>query len=160
MTSSVGSRRRPRALLPPALEASTGFLLSKAAETLRRKFEARLAAHGLTARHVGVLSTISGNSSLKQRDLCALLRIDRTTMVALIDSLESLGLAARRGVAGDRRSFRIEPTAKGRLVAERALADAARVEAECLRALGRRDRENLRHALQTILESTAYDAAD
>ena len=73
-------------------------------------------------------------------------------MVSLIDSLEDLGLVAREDVPGDRRSFGIEPTPKGKLILERALADAARIDTELLARLTLRDRGALRRALEAILD--------
>lgn len=153
MTSKLSRKLSPTAL-PVKIANSLGFLLNKAAEAVRREFDARLAGYGLTARHIGVLSVVASDPSLKQRQICDLLRIDRTTMVYLIDSLEDLGLAVRRDLAGDRRSYSIEPTPKGKLVLERALADAAHIEAETLKHLTSRERETLRRALTAIVEES------
>ncbi len=138
------------AVLPPDLAGSFGFLLSKAAEAVRRNFEERIERHRVSARHVGVLSVVVANPSLSQRRIGDLLRVDRTTMVALIDSLEGLGLVTRKRVPTDRRSFEIEATSKGRRVLERALVDAARVESEALSLLPPGERRALCRALEKI----------
>ncbi|HXI11301.1 MAG TPA: MarR family transcriptional regulator [Thermoanaerobaculia bacterium] len=153
---SKPSRKRSRSALPVKIANSVGFLLNKAAEVVRRRFDDRLAGYGLTARHIGVLSVVAADPSLKQREICDLLRIDRTTMVYLIDSLEELGLVVRKDLAGDRRSYGIEPTPKGKLVMERALADAARIEAETLLHLTSRERDAFRRVLETIVEDSNH----
>jgi len=51
---------------------------------------------------------------MTQKALGEALRIDRTTMVALLDDLEGKGYVVRQRHPGDRRAFLVHPTDSGR----------------------------------------------
>jgi len=73
-----------------------------------------LAPIRLTARQVGILTLVTELEPMTQKALGDILRIDRTTMVSLIDDLERKGYVARLRHPRDRRAFLIEPTGEGR----------------------------------------------
>ena len=73
-----------------------------------------LAPIGLSARQVGILTLVIELEPMTQKALGDLLRIDRTTMVTLIDDLERKGYVTRERHPRDRRAFLIEPTDDGR----------------------------------------------
>ena len=81
--------------------------------------------------------------------------IDRTTMVALIDQLESGGLATRRPSAKDRRAREIATTPKGRRLLERARRMVAQAEDDVLAGLTARQRRDLLTLLRRALEAAA-----
>lgn len=62
----------------------------------------------------GVLVLIGANSGLTQSRLAQATQLDRSTMVAVIDLLESRGLVERRATPMDRRSNALWLTDKGR----------------------------------------------
>lgn len=93
---------------------SLGFLLNKAAQILLDDFERELRPYDLTAREFGVLRYIDLNGGQSQQSIGANLRIDRTTMVAVVDVLERQGLVDRVRDAGDRRRYAITLTDRGR----------------------------------------------
>lgn len=117
---------------------------------MREQFESRLVTRGLTAPQVGILSVVVSATASTQRSIGKVLRIDRTTMVRLIDSLEELGLITRKDNASDRRSYAVGITAKGETVLRSALADAARMEDRILDRVSARDRQTLRRVLSAI----------
>lgn len=88
------------------------FLLRKAAQQVSTLAEAVLNPLGLTMRHFGVLTAIEAEPGQNQRGVGERLRIDRTTVVALTDDLESAGLLERRRGA-DRRMFALYLTQAG-----------------------------------------------
>jgi DNA-binding MarR family transcriptional regulator len=63
---------------------------------------------------VTVLDLIIESGPMTQKALGTALRIDRTTMVALVDDLEARGLAERRRHPRDRRAFLVTATPLGR----------------------------------------------
>jgi len=89
------------------------FLLYRAAEASHALANQMLAKIGLTARQAGILTLITESGPMTQRALGTTLRIDRTTMVALVDDLEARGLAERRRHPRDRRAFLITATPDG-----------------------------------------------
>jgi len=83
-----------REALPPSMRDRIPFLLYRAAEHSHSLANDMLARAELTARQVGILTLVIEREPMTQKALGDLLRIDRTTMVALIDDLEG-GLADR-----------------------------------------------------------------
>ena len=79
--------------------------------------------------------------------------IDRSTMVSLIDQLESAGLAKRRPSAKDRRAREIEITPKGRRLLQRARRMISEVQDEVLAGLTAEERRQLLSLLRRALDS-------
>ena len=73
-----------------------------------------LVAVALNARQVGILTMVTELEPMTQKSLADALRIDRTTMVALLDDLEDKGYVARQRHPRDRRAFLVQPTDSGR----------------------------------------------
>jgi len=99
------------------------FLLYRAAEASHELANEMLAAVGLTARQVGILTLVTEREPMTQKTLGAMLAIDRTTMVGLLDDLEARGYVERRRHSADRRAFLIYPTPHG----EAAKLEAVRI---------------------------------
>lgn len=96
-------------LLPGLL----GYSLRRAQVAVFQDFQAALADYGLTPGQFGVLVLIRENPGLSQSELGAALRIDRSTMVAVIDKLEARSLVERAPSPRDRRSYALHLTATG-----------------------------------------------
>lgn len=107
----------------------------------------------LTTALFAVLNVIAARDGAIQQELGAALGIDRSTMVALIDGLESAGLATRRPSVKDRRAREISITPKGRRRLLRARALIAEVEDEVLAGLTAEERRELTRLLRRALES-------
>jgi DNA-binding MarR family transcriptional regulator len=88
-----------------------------------------------------------------QQELGSVLGIDRSTMVSLIDQLESAGLAKRRPSATDRRAREIAITSKGRRIRQRARRLLSQAEDQVLAGLGAKERRALLALLRRALES-------
>lgn len=99
-----------RELVDP-LAGRTGYLLVKLGETLNELAERALAPLGLRGKHLHVLA-VAARHRLSQQELAELVGLDRTSMVAVVDELERLGLATRQRSETDRRRYRIVPTDK------------------------------------------------
>jgi MarR family transcriptional regulator, lower aerobic nicotinate degradation pathway regulator len=140
--------------LPPIVATSFGFLLHKAAQKLREDFEAALAPHDLQARQAGLLMTLASAGMLSQQAIGQLHRVDRTTMVALIDDLEARELVERVRDPGDRRVYRLMLTRSGRAIAKKAAALLKSCEAASLAALATSE-QDLLHGLLTKLVAIA-----
>src|SRR5918995_1129230 len=78
-----------------------------------------LGSVGLTPALFALLNVIGAREGAIQQELGSTLGIDRSTMVSLIDQLESAGLARRRPSATDRRAREITITPKGRRLLQR-----------------------------------------
>ena len=78
------------------------FLLYGSAATAHAMADDAVRELGLSARGVGVLTLILEREPMTQRALGSLLRIDRSTMVKLLDALEAKGFVERRRHPSDR----------------------------------------------------------
>ena len=108
---------------------------------------------GLTPALFALLNVVGAREGAIQQELGSVLGIDRSTMVSLIDQLESTGLARRRPSATDRRAREIAITPKGRRLLQRARVLIARVEDEILAGLTEEERGELLTLLRRALDS-------
>jgi len=138
--------------LPPALAKQTGFLL-RVAFVRASEIGAAEVPEGMTVRFYGVLLTLTELGPRSQHELSQLLHVNRTMMVALIDSMEEAGLVERRRNPSDRRSYALEPTASGRHTLEELGSAVDRAEAELTRGLTADERRRLHELLSLVVIS-------
>ena len=136
--------------IPPSLVDRPGALLVIAARTGQALAGRRLAPMGLNVRLCGVLNLLA-EGPISQHALGDQLGIDRTTMVELIDELESQGIVVRRRNASDRRSYALSLTPKGRTVQKRAARAFDGAADEFLNALKPAERDQLLDMLQRLI---------
>jgi DNA-binding MarR family transcriptional regulator len=145
----VGGRAAaPR--LPSSLSESAGFLLSKLAQEANERVQQQLGEMGIKSRHYSVLAVLDHNGPLSQQAVGELLRIDRTTMVAIVDELERLGFASRQADPRDRRANRLELTPAGCQSLEAAEHLVARANAELVAPLRPADQRQLLDLLRQL----------
>jgi DNA-binding MarR family transcriptional regulator len=108
---------------------------------------------GLTPALFGVLNFLGAREGAIQQEIGTAMGIDPSTMVALIDELESSGLARRRPHPKDRRAREVVITPKGRRTLERGRGLAAQVEDDVLRGLTAAERRQLLMLLRRALGS-------
>jgi MarR family transcriptional regulator, lower aerobic nicotinate degradation pathway regulator len=145
--------------LPASLHRRLGAVLTWAAENAQEVANRALEPLGLTVKHFGVMTFLryetepnGERGSLSQQAIGEVLRIDRTTMVALIDDLEQKGYVKRERNPDDRRAYAITLTAAGRRAQARA-EDA--VDANALQFFGRlseAERAELHRLLTPLIE--------
>ena len=97
-----------------------GYQLRRTQKAVFGHFSRRLAGIGLSPGQFGVLTLIDANTGLSQSALAAILGIERSTMVAVIDSLEGKGWVERKPSVTDRRSYALRLTKKGATLLKRA----------------------------------------
>ncbi|WP_207477950.1 MarR family winged helix-turn-helix transcriptional regulator [Arenibaculum pallidiluteum] len=141
------------------LATTVGYVMRQAQTRVLEDFSRSLEALGLRPAQFSVLLVIDRNPGLKQSQVSAVLGIQRTNFVAMVDELERLGLALREPVPNDRRSYALVLTDAGR----HALAEALRLQALHERrieeALGASGRETLLRLLGIILSMRSDGAA-
>ncbi len=101
--------------LPPSMRDRVPFLLYQASQISQSLASEMLAEMALSARQVGILTMVTELEPMTQKALGDALRIDRTTMVTLLDDLEDKGYVARQRHPRDRRAFLVHPTDSGRI---------------------------------------------
>lgn len=111
---------------------------------MRVRAEAELQSLGLRSRHLIALTVLRerGGSSTQQ-DLAAVLGIDRTNLVGLLNELEADQLVIRRRAPEDRRRHIVELTASGADKLDAAEAAIGAAEDEVLGALSDDQRDQL-----------------
>ena len=123
-----------------------GYLLKHVLARLTDEQAKALAPYGLNGRDLAVLSAVVAGEPLSQLEVASRLRVDRTSIGDLLDSLEERGLVERRRSPEDRRRNVVALTAKGESTFEEAERVRLDVEREFLASLpdGERFREDLR----------------
>ena len=123
-------------------------LIDLLARRVRQRAESALAPLALRPRHFLALTLVRQDQGCSQQDLAAMLEMDGTNIVGLLNELEAGELIVRQRSPQDRRRHVVQLTTAGleRLAkAEFALAAA---EDEVLGALDRGQRETLHDLLQ------------
>ncbi len=136
------------AALPECLASHTGYLLSRAARQLSERMEDALEPLGLRSRHYSVLAVLASLGPLSQHRLTGILHIDRTTMVAVVDDLESMGYVERRRDPADRRAYQLHLTPEGRGAEARLHEVVDAVQASFFSPLSSQERSALQHILR------------
>jgi DNA-binding MarR family transcriptional regulator len=98
-----------------------------------------------------VLAAAAEYGGLSQREMGALLAIDPSAIVALVDDLERAGLVRRELPPGDRRTRLIVTTGEGHAVLARARELSAAVDSELLAPLTGAERAALLDLLRRII---------
>jgi DNA-binding MarR family transcriptional regulator len=112
-----------------------------------------LGSVGLTPALFALMNVIGAREGAIQQELGSALGIDRSTMVSLLDQLESAGLARRRPSATDRRARESAITPKGRRLLQRARGLISQVEDEVLAGLTAEERRELLALIRRALHS-------
>jgi len=121
-TGQRPGRRKRRAapvdfdLLPGLL----GYNLRRAQVSVFQDFARSLEECRLTPGQFGVLVLIDANPGMNQTQLSEALRVDRSTVVTVIDRLEERGVVERAPSPDDRRSYALRLTAAGEVLLSRA----------------------------------------
>jgi DNA-binding MarR family transcriptional regulator len=155
-TSKAAEPKQER--LPPSMRDRVPFLLYRAAELSHSLANDMLARIQLTARQVGILTLVVEWEPMTQKALGDTLRIDRTTMVSLIDDLERKGYVVRQRHPRDRRAFLVQPTESGRAAKVQAIAILDEQQNRFLAPLTSAQRQQLGALLKRLQRPPEPDA--
>lgn len=136
--------------LPECLTQYIGFLIAKAHQRMFSTFHAECQKVGLEVPGPVILHLLEQDGPMSQQQLGRVLRIDRTTMVKLIDALEEHKLAKRKDHPEDRRAYLVEITPAGRKALQAIQAVAEKMEANLLAQFTEPERKVIRRALLTL----------
>jgi DNA-binding MarR family transcriptional regulator len=141
----------------PSADASVAEFAGQLFFRLWRASHARTAkaleSLGVTTAHFALLNVLGTHEGAIQQQLGSAMGIDPSTMVSLIDELESAGLARRRPHPRDRRARQVSITPKGRRLLQRARKMAFEAEDEVLRGLTAAERRELLRLLRRAFSS-------
>ncbi|MEU4351302.1 MarR family transcriptional regulator [Streptomyces sp. NPDC023838] len=146
------TKREPNSGTQPlfqGLQGWHGFLLRKAGQRFTEQAEQALVHLNITLRQFGVLNVVDSEPGINQRMVGQTLRIDRTTIVGLVDDLEQKNLLERRRGA-DRRTFALYLTDRGTVCLRDAGDLMVKIHESFLQPLSVAERDVLRELLQRL----------
>jgi DNA-binding MarR family transcriptional regulator len=141
--------------IPAELGVFPGYLLARLGETSRRRFAEVIGPTGLDGRHFRVMTMVAARPGMTQQQLHEKTSIDPSSMVAVIDELETRGFADRRQDPDDGRARTIFLTAAGERILRRITRLAVELQDELLAALSAPERETLHALLRKLTGSDA-----
>lgn len=141
----------------PPVSDRLAYLLKRAQLELAGLHEELLEPFGISAGELAILLLIDAREPESQQQAARRLSVDRTTMVALIDALESKDLVARRPDAADRRRNVVELTAAGRNTLRRATRASDQAEQRLLADLDEAEAAQLRSLLRRVAAAPKRD---
>jgi DNA-binding MarR family transcriptional regulator len=127
-----------------------GFLLRDVSRLMRKRFDRRARALGLTRAQWLVLANLAPRPGINQSALADILEIENITLGRHIDRLEETGWVERRRDPADRRAWRLYLADKARPILERMDVIAGETHADALDGLAAAERERLRAVLLGI----------
>ncbi|HVY14607.1 MAG TPA: MarR family transcriptional regulator [Rhodopila sp.] len=143
---------------PGQLRDGFGSLVARAARQWRRSVDRRLQPFGLTeATWLPLIHIARAPAPMRQKDLAASLVLDGSSVVRLLDALETAGLIERREESGDRRAKIITVTGRGLAVIEQVEAASREVRAATLVGLSDQDLEGATRVLELVCRNLAAE---
>ncbi|HEV3229911.1 MAG TPA: MarR family winged helix-turn-helix transcriptional regulator [Solirubrobacteraceae bacterium] len=136
--------------LPDELAGFPGYLMSRLGQGSARRFAMALEPLGIHPKHFGVMSIVAAQPGITQNALRERTGIDPSSMVAVIDELQALGLAERRPHPLDRRARTIYLTAAGEKALERGRQLGAELQREYFAPLTAEEQRTLHALLQKL----------
>jgi DNA-binding MarR family transcriptional regulator len=130
------------------------FEIAETAHALRKAFDRRASALGVTRAQWKVLFRLTRYPGLRQVELADMLDVEPITLCRIVDRLEEAELVERQRDPEDRRAWRLQVTDKAKPLVERlkslgselvdeAFADIDRLELDQVRGVLARVRENV-----------------
>jgi DNA-binding MarR family transcriptional regulator len=113
-TTQSGDWEKGGALAIGQLDSLIGFHLRLASSAFYHDFMNEMSELALTPKQFSVLELIASNPGVSQIDIAGRLGMDRATMMALTNRLESRGFVERAPSRVDRRRQELRLTAEGK----------------------------------------------
>jgi MarR family transcriptional regulator for hemolysin len=147
-SDTTGRRRKVR--------GGFGAQVAQTARLLRRAVDQRMRPFGLTeATWLPLLRLARAPAPMRQKDLAASLSLDSSSVVRLLDSLESGGFLERREDGDDRRAKAIVLTPLGRRTVSKVEGVAQRVRDEAMTGLSDEELATASHVLDHLCRMLA-----
>jgi MarR family transcriptional regulator for hemolysin len=138
------------------VHAGLGAQIAQAARLWRRVVDHRMRPFGLTeATWLPLLHLARGSAAMRQKELAASLSLDSSSVVRLLDALESAGLIERREDGADRRAKAIVLTRLGRTTVAKVERVAQQVRGDALNGLSGDELATASHVLEHVCRMLA-----
>jgi DNA-binding MarR family transcriptional regulator len=130
------------------------YLVNRLGGALVANFTATsLASHRLTIDMWRMLAVLAYRGAQRQVDLVGMTSIEASTVSRLVTRLARMGLLTRKRSATSNREVVIELTAKGRMLVDRLIPCAHRLEQAAAAGIPARDMAVVKRALQRMFEN-------
>ena len=137
---------------------SAGLLLALVAQHAMRRLREAHVAHSLSPRQFHLLGLLHDRGALTQRELGALMDVDPSILVTLLNPLEADGYLSRDRDPADRRRHVITLTRAGERQLDRAAQAQRDAEDDLFARLSAAQREQLRDLLLIVREHVTPDS--
>ena len=135
------------------LSQFTGYNMKRAFLLVQEDMAKTLAPLGLRMMTFSALAVIVENPDMTQTQLSQALGIERSGVVTLVDELEQADLISRNKVEGDRRSYALRETVKGRRLWQKAEAQVQAHEKAIFSVLSDAEYATLHDALRRVVRA-------
>ena len=146
------------------MSESLGFLLADSARLLRREFDARARAIGVTRPQWRVLIVLKREEGINQGELAERLEVEAITVGRMVDRLQEAGLVERQADPGDRRAWRLFLTPRSRALMGELGPVSDRMIADMLEGVTSSERESFANYLERVranlLRQTGQDVVN
>jgi MarR family transcriptional regulator for hemolysin len=129
---------------------SVAYLLSDSARLLRRAFDARMRALGVTGPQARLLLVLGLHEGQNQGFYAEQLDVEAITLCRMLDRMEEAGLLERRRDPADRRAWRVHLTAAGQALLPQLRDGVAPMVETMLAGLDPAERERFGHLLEQV----------
>ncbi|WP_138467832.1 MarR family winged helix-turn-helix transcriptional regulator [Poseidonocella sp. HB161398] len=146
----------PRSAAVPTdenLRQYAGYNMKRAYMAVREDMARTLEPLGLRTATFSALAIITENPDITQTQLSQAMAIDRSGVVVIVDQLEEAELISRGRVPGDRRSYALRATIRGRRTWKEAEQAVRAHEARLFSALTAEERALLGDLLRRITDT-------
>ncbi|WP_459615404.1 MarR family winged helix-turn-helix transcriptional regulator [Bordetella sp. 2513F-2] len=141
--------------------ARFGALVAHTARTWRRAVDRRLQPYGLTeATWLPLVHLARAEKPMRQKELAALLGLDGSSVVRVLDALQAAGMVERREEDGDRRARLLVLTPQGQATVDQVQRVAAAVRDAVLQPLSDADLAQAYALLQRVCDGLDADMRD
>ena len=138
-----------------------GFLIGDISRLIRRTFDQRAKAIGVTRPQWRVLTWLQRHEGINQSALADLLELDAMTLCRMVDRLQSAELVERRADPSDRRAWQLFLTPKGIGLTGQLKPIGEQLLQEALHDVPNGEREKLQHLLEQFRRNLqSIDDAD
>lgn len=140
-------------LVSPAVSEHVSYKLRLAQIVAYRAFEGQVDGFGAAPRYLGLLWLIRDHPGQPQSRLAEAVALQRSSLVTILDKLESEGLVERCAVADDRRLKQVWLTEHGAQVLDALQGHAAAHEAAMTKGLTPGEKDVLLRALDQLIRN-------